>query len=47
MAFREGIRNTIDWYQANSDWVNRIKTSEYLKYYEQQYGDRHRKSGAN
>jgi dTDP-glucose 4,6-dehydratase len=47
VAFREGIRNTIAWYQANSEWVNRIKTSEYLKYYEQQYGDRHRKSGAN
>ena len=47
VAFRQGIRDTIDWYQANSEWVNRIKTSEYLKYYEQQYGDRHRKSGAN
>jgi dTDP-glucose 4,6-dehydratase len=47
VSFRQGIRDTIDWYQANSEWVNRIKTSEYLKYYEQQYGDRHRKSGAN
>jgi dTDP-glucose 4,6-dehydratase len=43
--FRQGIRDTIDWYQANTDWVNRIKTGDYLKYYKQQYGDRHRKSG--
>jgi dTDP-glucose 4,6-dehydratase len=45
VVFRQGIRDTIDWYQANPDWVNRIKTGAYLKYYEQQYGDRHRKSG--
>ncbi len=45
VAFRQGIRDTIDWYKTNSDWVNRIKTGDYLKYYEQQYGDRHRKSG--
>jgi dTDP-glucose 4,6-dehydratase len=46
-TFRQGIRDTIDWYKANSAWVNRIKTGDYLKYYEQQYGDRHRKSGAD
>jgi dTDP-glucose 4,6-dehydratase len=45
VTFRQGIRDTIDWYKANSAWVNRIKTGDYLKYYEQQYGDRHRKSG--
>jgi dTDP-glucose 4,6-dehydratase len=45
VTFRQGIRDTIDWYKANSEWVNRIKTGDYLKYYEQQYGDRHRKSG--
>jgi dTDP-glucose 4,6-dehydratase len=45
VLFREGIRDTIDWYKANSDWVNRITTGDYLKYYERQYGDRHRKSG--
>jgi len=45
VSFRQGIRDTIGWYQANTDWVNRIKTGDYLKYYKQQYGDRHRKSG--
>ena len=44
VAFRQGIRDTIDWYKSNAAWVNRIKTGDYLKYYEQQYGQRHRKS---
>jgi dTDP-glucose 4,6-dehydratase len=43
VAFRQGIRETIDWYKANAAWVNRIKTGDYLNYYEQQYGTRHRK----
>jgi dTDP-glucose 4,6-dehydratase len=43
--FRQGIRDTIAWYKANTAWVTRIKTGDYLRYYEQQYGDRHRKSG--
>jgi dTDP-glucose 4,6-dehydratase len=47
VAFRQGIRETIDWYKANAAWVNRIKTGDYLKYYEQQYGHRHRNSEDN
>lgn len=43
--FRQGIRDTIAWYKANTAWVTRIKTGDYLNYYERQYGDRHRKSG--
>lgn len=44
VAFRQGIRETIDWYLANAAWVNRIQTGDYRKYYEQQYGHRHRKA---
>jgi dTDP-glucose 4,6-dehydratase len=47
VAFRNGIRETIDWYTANAGWVNRIKTQEYLKYYVEQYGKRHRKPEGN
>jgi dTDP-glucose 4,6-dehydratase len=47
VAFRQGIRDTIDWYKSSGAWVNRIKTGDYLKYYEQQYGQRHRKSGVD
>jgi dTDP-glucose 4,6-dehydratase len=42
VQFRQGIRETINWYLAHADWVGRIKTGDYLKYYEQQYGQRHR-----
>lgn len=38
--FRDGLRETIDWYLANTPWIDRIKSGEYRKYYEQQYGSR-------
>jgi dTDP-glucose 4,6-dehydratase len=47
IAFRDGIRETIDWYKDNSAWVNRIKTGAYLKYYDDQYGKRHRGAEAD
>ena len=36
--FADGLRLTINWYREHTDWWQRIKTGEYLKYYEQQYG---------
>jgi dTDP-glucose 4,6-dehydratase len=38
--FRDGLRETIDWYLANTAWIDRIKSGEYRTYYEQQYGGR-------
>jgi len=38
--FRDGLRQTIDWYLANSEWIAHIKSGEYRSYYEQQYGTR-------
>jgi dTDP-glucose 4,6-dehydratase len=38
--FRDGIRETIDWYQKNSDWTDNIKSGDYMNYYASQYGDR-------
>jgi dTDP-glucose 4,6-dehydratase len=40
VPFEEGLRETIRWYENNPDWVARIRTGEYLKYYEKQYGKR-------
>jgi dTDP-glucose 4,6-dehydratase len=40
LDFAEGLRLTINWYRDNADWWQRIKTGEYMKYYEQQYGKR-------
>ena len=40
VTFREGLRETINWYLANTAWIDRIKSGEYRRYYEQQYGGR-------
>ena len=40
MDFETGLHSTIDWYLANSAWVDRIRSGLYLDYYENQYGTR-------
>jgi len=40
VAFDEGLRQTIAWYQNNSAWVEQIRSGEYRHYYERQYGNR-------
>jgi dTDP-glucose 4,6-dehydratase len=34
---REGLRLTAKWYLDNTEWVERVTSGEYQKYYEQQY----------
>ena len=38
VTFEEGLRDTVRWYVEHADWVANIRTGEYLKYYERQYG---------
>ncbi len=38
IPFEKGLRDTVAWYRAHSDWVANIRNGEYLKYYERQYG---------
>ncbi|MCO6498814.1 MAG: dTDP-glucose 4,6-dehydratase [Vicingus serpentipes] len=40
LQFEEGIRNTIDWYLNNEEWLNNVTSGAYQNYYEQQYADR-------
>ena len=40
MDFETGLRSTIDWYLANTEWVERIQSGQYRDYYETQYGKR-------
>jgi dTDP-glucose 4,6-dehydratase len=40
VKFDAGIAETIAWYKANADWVNGVRSGEYLTYYEKQYGGR-------
>lgn len=40
ISFADGLKNTIDWYIKNQSWVDTIRSGDYLKYYEKQYGNR-------
>ena len=40
MDFETGLRLTIDWYRANSEWTQRVQSGAYRDYYEQNYGNR-------
>lgn len=37
--FKEGLANTIEWYNNNTDWWKKIKSGEYQEYYNKQYGE--------
>lgn len=39
VRFEDGLKQTVAWYKEHADWVAGIRTGEYLKYYQKQYGD--------
>ena len=41
VSFQDGVRKTIEWYQANSEWLDHARSGEYRNYYERHY---HRRS---
>ncbi len=40
VGFEEGMNRTISWYIEHDAWWERIKSGEYLDYYEKWYGNR-------
>jgi dTDP-glucose 4,6-dehydratase len=40
VPFEQGLRQTIDWYERNSEWIARVKSGEYQGYYEKNYNHR-------
>jgi dTDP-glucose 4,6-dehydratase len=40
VSFEEGIRLTVEWYLIHREWWKKIKTGEYLDYYNRMYRDR-------
>ncbi|MEM8887754.1 MAG: dTDP-glucose 4,6-dehydratase [Bacteroidota bacterium] len=40
LTFEEGLEKTIDWYLANQEWINNVRSGDYRSYYEEQYGNR-------
>lgn len=36
-TFEQGMNETIEWYLANTEWINNIVSGDYTKYYEKMY----------
>jgi dTDP-glucose 4,6-dehydratase len=34
----DGLKKTVDWYKNNEAWWKRVKSGEYLRFYEEYYG---------
>ena len=39
-TFEVGIEKTIDWYLANTEWMERVTSGAYLEYYKEMYQNR-------
>ncbi len=38
--FESGLKATVEWYLANREWWERVRSGEYREYYEENYGAR-------
>ena len=38
VSLEEGLVKTVEWFKENREWWQRVKSGEYQKYYEKQYG---------
>lgn len=38
VRFEDGLKKTVRWYQENGSWWQKLKSGEYLQYYQSQYG---------
>jgi dTDP-glucose 4,6-dehydratase len=40
LSFEDGLRKTIEWYGANSEWLTHARSGEYRNYYQRHYDRR-------
>jgi dTDP-glucose 4,6-dehydratase len=40
ISLEEGLRQTIEWYRANTEWMAGVRGGEYLTYYQKYYENR-------
>jgi dTDP-glucose 4,6-dehydratase len=40
ITFEEGLRQTVQWYLNNQDWVNEVISGDYKAYYSAMYGNK-------
>jgi dTDP-glucose 4,6-dehydratase len=45
IPFRDGLAETIRWYQESPAWVDHVRSGEYATYYDRMYGQRQRTLG--
>ena len=43
--FEQGLARTVDWYRANTDWVERVRSGAYRDYYDRNYSRREEELG--
>ena len=39
-TFEVGIKETIQWYLDNPEWIEQVKSGQYQEYYEKMYSNR-------
>jgi dTDP-glucose 4,6-dehydratase len=37
VEFLDGLREMVNWYKNNETWWKKLKSGEYLEYYQKQY----------
>ena len=40
VTFEEGLSETIDWFLANTTWLDNVTSGAYQNYYESMYSNR-------
>jgi dTDP-glucose 4,6-dehydratase len=45
-VFAKGLQHTVDWYLAHQEWIARVTSGEYRKYYDSVYAQAWRGTGA-
>jgi dTDP-glucose 4,6-dehydratase len=40
MSFEEGLASTVEWYRTHPEWISRVRSGEYQRYYAANYTNR-------
>ena len=46
MDFEKGLRQTVEWYRSNPEWIAHVRSGEYQKYHDRNYAHRNQELGA-
>ena len=39
-SFEAGLAETVEWYRTHPEWIQRVKSGEYQRYYAANYSNR-------